>query len=429
MNAVERFFQDLFEIHSSGGGVAETSYYGAIENLLNTAGHDLKPRVRCILSLRNRGEGIPDGGLYTASQFERGTEGRLLEGQLPSRGAIEVKPPSENLDEIVHGEQVARYLARYGLVLVTNLRQFVLVGRGRDGGLAELERYTLFETDEGLWSLAAAPRKASFSHKVRLIEFLKRSLLHAAQLTRPEDVAWFLASHARDARVIVEWQPIPVLQVVREALETTLGLRFVGEKGDHFFKSTLVQTLFYGLFSSWVIWSKQERPAGRGRFDWQKAQWSLRVPMIRALFERIAMPSQLESLGLVETLERAAAVLDRVDRGAFFAAFQEGQAVQYFYEPFLAAFDPDLRKELGVWYTPREIVQFQVARIDTVLREELGIEAGLADPRVDVLDPCCGTGTYLVEVLKCIHRTLSEGGTGALRADELRKAASVSSSK
>ena len=53
--------------------------------------------------------------------------------------------------------------------------------------------------------------------------------------------------------------------------------------------------------------------------------------------------------------------------------FEESHAVQYFYEPFLEAFDPELRKELGVWYTPPEIVQYMVARVDTVLREELGI--------------------------------------------------------
>ena len=47
----------------------------------------------------------------------------------------------------------------------------------------------------------------------------------------------------------------------------------------------------------------------------------------------------------------------------------------------------------------REIVKYQVARVDTVLREELDLPDGLADPNVIVLDPCCGTGAYLVEVL------------------------------
>src|ERR1700736_789639 len=39
-------------------------------------------------------------------------------------------------------------------------------------------------------------------------------------------------------------------------LETALGIKFEGSKGEHFFRSTLVQTLFYGVFSAWVIWAK-----------------------------------------------------------------------------------------------------------------------------------------------------------------------------
>jgi hypothetical protein len=130
--------------------------------------------------------------------------------------------------------------------------------------------------------------------------------------------------------------------------------------------------------------------------------------MIKALVEQVATPTKLGPLGLVEVLDWTAAALNRVDRPAFFEKFLETHAVQYFYEPFLEAFDPELRKELGVWYTPQEIVEYQVARVDAALREELGIHNGLADPRVFVLDPCCGTGAYLVEVLRHIYRFLKE---------------------
>lgn len=64
------------------------------------------------------------------------------------------------------------------------------------------------------------------------------------------------------------------------------------------------------------------------------------------------------------------------------------QAVQqFFYEPFLEAFDPELRKELGGWYTPNEVVTYMVARVDKAMREDLNIEDGLASDRVFVLDP------------------------------------------
>ena len=53
-------------------------------------------------------------------------------------------------------------------------------------------------------------------------------------------------------------------------------------------------------------------------------------------------------------------------------------AILYFYEPFLEAFDPDLRKRLGVWYTPPEIVRYQVRKIDRLLRDELSCGRGFA---------------------------------------------------
>ena len=144
----------------------------------------------------------------------------------------------------------------------------------------------------------------------------------------------------------------------------------------------------------------------------QEASWHLRVPMISALFHQASDPRRLEPLRLVEVLDWAGDGLARVERVTFFERFEADQAVQYFYEPFLEAFDPELRRELGVWYTPREIVRYQVARVDAALREELGVAAGLADPSVVVLDPCCGTGAHLVETLRLIHRRIQESGDG-----------------
>ena len=131
----------------------------------------------------------------------------------------------------------------------------------------------------------------------------------------------------------------------------------------------------------------------------------------------------MQPLGLVELLDWTAAALDRVDRAAFFDRFDAGEAVPYFYEPFLEAFDPDLRKQLGVWYTPAEVVRYMVARVDMALKEDLGIADGLAADNVFVLDPCCGTGTYLAEVLRRIAANLQGKGLGALTGAQVKRAA------
>ena len=145
--------------------------------------------------------------------------------------------------------------------------------------------------------------------------------------------------------------------------------------------------------------------------------------MLRALFQQLSDPGRLQPLGLVEVLDWTSAALDRVERGAFFDRFSEGEAVPYFYEPFLEAFDPALRKQLGVWYTPVEVVRYMVARVDRALKDDLGIADGLAAENVYVLDPCCGTGAYLSEVLRRIAANLEGRGLGALTGARVKQAA------
>jgi hypothetical protein len=427
---VEAYFSQLRDIRASGAGVAETSYYTPLAGLLTAIGHGLKPKVTAIVNLRNTGAGIPDGGLFTANQLKGwDTATDPLQGQLPARGAIEVKSPAEDVFAVATSDQVARYVERYGLVLVTNLRDFVLVGRDASGeGIRTLESCRLSETEAGFWAKVQQPRKFSEDAGEGLSEFLRRALLHNASLSDPKDLAWFLASYARTARLRLESRrELPALDQLRSQLEESLGLKFEGEKGDHFFRSTLVQTLFYGMFASWVLWAR-EKPRDEvvpwdRRFQWETASQTLHVPMVAELFYQFSNPGRLRDLHIDEVLEWAEEVLFRIDRASFFAKFQEAHAVQYFYEPFLEAFDPQMRKELGVWYTPDEVVKYMVARVDWALREELGIADGLADPSVVVLDPCCGTGAYLVEVLRKIDETLQAKGADALTRQDVKRAA------
>ena len=71
MHPVETYLKELREIRSTGGAQPETSYYGALERLLNEVGKKLKPKVRCVSQLANAGAGAPDYGLYAAHQFQK----------------------------------------------------------------------------------------------------------------------------------------------------------------------------------------------------------------------------------------------------------------------------------------------------------------------------------------------------------------------
>ena len=404
----------------------ELSFYNALADLLNEVGEEQEPPVQCVMNLEDTGSGLPDGGLFTDDQLPESTT-PLFEGQMeaphPSRGAIEVKSADQSIEELQQSEQVSRYLREYGTVLITNYRRFRLLSSD-EGEQDVLERFTLAESEQTFNKMTAEPDQVDPELEERFSAFLRRVMVHGAPLAHPEDIAWLLASYAQDAKLRLETSSLEDLNPLREALETALGVTFQGEKGEQFFRSTILQTLFYGVFSAWVLWHR-ENPTREDRFDWKNTAELLRVPVLQTLFHQLVAPGQLRALRILELMNWTGDALNRVDRPVFFERFSKEEAVQYFYEPFLDAFDPELRKDLGVWYTPPEIVEYQVRRVDTVLREELDIADGLADERVKILDPCCGTGAYLVETLRFLEERFQEQGEGDL-APALAKQAATS---
>jgi hypothetical protein len=261
-NLIERYLTDMGGVRGTRSNVPETSFYPALEGLLSDIGKTLSPKVRCVINLANRGAGLPDAGLFSADQFRRKTRDAETKEdpflvQNPSRGVIEAKPLTEDVRRVAETEQIERYWKLYGMVLVTNFRAFALIGKGPTGRPCILETFTLAESESEFWRLTDHPRKAAAEHGERMLEYLKRVLLHNAPLAAPQDVAGILASYAHEARIRIEQADLPALTSLRKALEDALGLRFEGEKGEHFFRSTLIQTLFYGVFSAWVLWARQ----------------------------------------------------------------------------------------------------------------------------------------------------------------------------
>ena len=96
----------------------------------------------------------------------------------------------------------------------------------------------------------------------------------------------------------------------------------------------------------------------------------------------------------------------------------------YFYEDFLAIYDPKLRKDAGAYYTPIEVVRCQVRLIDDLLVNRMNKPLGFADSGVVTLDPATGTGTYLLGIIEhAMARVATEQGRGAVagQATELAK--------
>ncbi|MFB9835379.1 type ISP restriction/modification enzyme [Actinoallomurus acaciae] len=89
----------------------------------------------------------------------------------------------------------------------------------------------------------------------------------------------------------------------------------------------------------------------------------------------------------------------------------------HLYEPFLQQYDPELRRQSGWYYTPNEAVSFMVSFVEEILRKRLGKSWGLATAGVEIIDPAVGTGTYLLNILESVARTIEdEEGPAAVPA-------------
>lgn len=86
----------------------------------------------------------------------------------------------------------------------------------------------------------------------------------------------------------------------------------------------------------------------------------------------------------------------------------------YFYEDFLAEYDPQLRKDSGSYYTPVEVVRAMIRLTENILKERMDMTNGFADPRVMTLDPAVGTGTFLLGIVsQTLEEIASTMGAGA----------------
>lgn len=92
MQPVEQYLRDIGAIRATGAGTGETSYYPALSTLLNEIGSKLSPKVRCVIQLKNKGGGMPDGGMFTADQFKSKTA-----RENANKNPLDILPPTRGV--------------------------------------------------------------------------------------------------------------------------------------------------------------------------------------------------------------------------------------------------------------------------------------------------------------------------------------------
>jgi hypothetical protein len=377
--AVAEYVAACSQIARSEVGTDEISYYPALNRLIDRLGGEATPRITAIPNPAAREGDFPDVGCW------EGASGVLV---LP----VEAKGVGKTVEQLLALDQTRRYAKTFGggHVLLTNLREFVwaeLVG----DAIEERARVTLVAAADGFQARRPAVEAGA---PEALLDLLRAAWSVRPAIADPEVVARLLAYHAQQLAHSLEatGNPADVLRTLTESLDEGLGLKLE----EDFLVFTVVQTLVYGLFAAWL---NSPDPT---TFKWQEAAHEIEMSVIASLLHDVSNPTLVRRANLDTHMRAVARVLNWVDRAEFEVQFNSA-AIEYFYEPFLTAFDPDLRAKLGVWYTPREIAEYQVARVDQDLKAEFGLASGIADDSVLVLDPACGTGTYLAAVIRHIY--------------------------
>lgn len=199
------------------------------------------------------------------------------------------------------------------------------------------------------------------------------------------------------------------------------------------FADVYAQTITYGLFAARLHDPTLEN------FSRQEAAELIPKsnPFLRNLFNHIAGPNiDQRIIWVVDNLIEVflACNVEEVLQNYGKSTKMEDPII-HFYETFLSEYNPKLRKARGVWYTPKPVVDFIIRAVDDILKDEFGLKAGLADTskiklkkktitkatsdrrsknkevtyeeevhKVQILDPATGTGTFLAEVIKHVHK-------------------------
>ncbi len=314
-------------------------------------------------------------------------------------GYLETKDVGINLGAEEKGVQLKRYREALPNLILTDYLEFRWYVNGERRAVASLgtvERDGRIKA--GKVALAAVGDLLS--------QFLA---LKPPSIGTAKELAWRMAKLAglmhNAALKTLEVEPdTGTLKGWRAAFEKTLVPNLSPEE----FSDMYAQTLTYGLFAAKVT-------VGTGRDlrrDTAAGLLPATNPFLQRLFYHLAGPEVPPTVSWV--VDDMVSLLNAADLEAVMADFGRGSLekdpVVHFYETFLAAYDPEKRKVRGVYYTPEPVVSYIVRAIDHLLKERFSRPWGLADRNTLILDPACGTGTFLHSVIALIYDTLCAHG-------------------
>ena len=402
---IEQYIDNINQRYKLGNATEHT-FRGDLQQLIES----LVPTIRATNEPKRQSCGAPD---YI-----------LTKKDIPV-GFIEAKDIGDNdlegKKKTGHREQFDRYKASLNNLIFTDYLRFYLY---HDGDL--ITKIEIGEiTDKGIKPLTE--NFASFEN------LIKDFCTHIGQTIKsPKKLAEMMAGKARLLSEIIEKaltsdeenDENSSLKDQMTAFKQIL-IHDITPKG---FADVYAQTIAYGMFAARL------HDTSLNDFSRQEAAELIPKsnPFLRKLFGYISGPDIddrikwiVDSLADIFLATNVEEILKNYGK-----ATKMEDPIIHFYETFLSEYDPKLRKARGVWYTPQPVVNFIVRAVDDILKTEFDLQQGLADTskttikvemqgkkvnqevhKVQILDPATGTGTFLAEVVKHIHKKF-EGQQG-----------------
>jgi hypothetical protein len=317
-------------------------------------------------------------------------------------GYIELKAPGLGADaprlKGKHNKEQWEKLKGLPNLIYTDGREWALYRNGeRKGAIVRFK-----DDPAGKGKTAITPEKADeFEALIRGFLFWSPAVPHKAN-----ELAKYLAPLTRFLRGEVE-HALSTSGSNVALLATEWRQYFFPEADNAQFADAYAQTVTYAMLLARLSGANNLAPA-----EAAKTLDRGNGLLARAL-ELLGQPGARDELRVgFELLRRS---LEALDPAEFLKT--KPDLWLYFYEDFLAAHDPKLRNDYGVYYTPREVVELQVRLAGELLEKRFGKKLGFADDGVVFLDPAVGTGTYLVASIKdALEKVKARSGPGAVPA-------------
>ncbi len=406
-DAIKAYVKTLAKALESGI-TTEHTHRSTLEALIKA----LNPKLQVINEAKRIQVGSPDLVIRKP----------ITKGEYLPLGYIETKDVGVKLDEIEKTDQLQRYKRLSNLILTDYLefRWFVDSKHRMTVTLATYKKGKL---------------KVEADGEEKLLNLLETFLDHAVEdINSPKELAAKMAGYCKNidgmiAQSFADGTASELMQDLKSAFERTLLPDITPEQ----FSDMFAQTLGYGLFAA-RIQHAAAPAAGAPKHEFTRTGAAREIPksnpFLRNLFDTMHS-ADLEEEPFIGFVDDLTAVLAHSDIEAILASFgkrtKQEDPILHFYETFLSEYDPKERKRRGVYYTPEPVVSYIVRSVDILLKEKFGLADGLADtstievevkegdkfvkrklPKVLILDPACGTGTFLYTVVDLIRNRFME---------------------